>query len=379
MTIMGGLKTNVLNLANLVITNGTLTLSAPRGGEFIINISRKFSLSGGSKILLGGGLTPYAVLFNVTGAGDKVALTGGTTNGVPNTKISGIILAPEREISLSPGLVTGEVIGGGKQIAITSAGQVNNLEQLKATISAVPTLGSAPLEVQFNTEIQGGTPPYVYAWDFDGNGTVDDSRETFSYTYQQPGIYPVSLRITDTKGNSVLATVVINVTIANQNPTANPGTLYSGIIGVPVQFNGSGSTDPDGDPLTYSWKFGDGSTGSGVSPIHTYSIAGMYTVTLRVNDNRGGSSSAQAIAWVTNPLPSLSSMEPTSIVTGSPDLTLTLVGDNFLTTSLVSFNSQQFPVRFITKSQIETTIPATAIATPGSYPVKAINPALDAW
>jgi PKD repeat protein len=73
----------------------------------------------------------------------------------------------------------------------------------------------------------------------------------------------------------------------NSPPTADAGGPYLGSFGLPVTFNGSGSTDPDGDPLTYAWDFGDGGTGAGVNPTHTYSFSGTYTVTLRVTDPFG--------------------------------------------------------------------------------------------
>ncbi len=50
-------------------------------------------------------------------------------------------------------------------------------------------------------------------------------------------------------------------------------------------FDASGSTDSDGNIVSYSWSFGDGSNGSGVNPNHSYSSAGNYTVTLTVTDN----------------------------------------------------------------------------------------------
>ena len=50
--------------------------------------------------------------------------------------------------------------------------------------------------------------------------------------------------------------------------------------------NGSGSSDPDaGQTLTYDWNFGDGNTGSGATPTHTYTRAGNYIVSLTVADN----------------------------------------------------------------------------------------------
>ena len=55
-----------------------------------------------------------------------------------------------------------------------------------------------------------------------------------------------------------------------------------------VTFNGSESYDPDGDPLVYTWDFGDGATGLGVTKTHVYTAAGTYTVTLTADDGWGG-------------------------------------------------------------------------------------------
>jgi PKD repeat protein len=54
-----------------------------------------------------------------------------------------------------------------------------------------------------------------------------------------------------------------------------------------VQFSGSAS-DPDGDPLTLVWQFGDGIGASGtLTPTHVYQENGLYTVTLTVSDTAG--------------------------------------------------------------------------------------------
>ena len=62
--------------------------------------------------------------------------------------------------------------------------------------------------------------------------------------------------------------------------TATPGTDNA------ASFDGTASSTPNG-PLTWTWRFGDGTTGSGATVTHTYPAAGTYTVLLQVTDSRG--------------------------------------------------------------------------------------------
>src|SRR6185437_7532985 len=79
-------------------------------------------------------------------------------------------------------------------------------------------------------------------------------------------------------------------------PEANAGGPYSAQVGEAIQFDGSGSYDPDGWIVSYTWNFGDGQYGSGATPVHSYNNAGTYTVmlTVRDNTNRTGTSSTTA-------------------------------------------------------------------------------------
>ncbi len=74
---------------------------------------------------------------------------------------------------------------------------------------------------------------------------------------------------------------------ANQPPVAViSATPTSGRAPLEVSFDGTGSSDPDVDPLTYSWDFGDGSTSIEPSILHTYSEPGTYIAILTVTDNQ---------------------------------------------------------------------------------------------
>lgn len=55
-----------------------------------------------------------------------------------------------------------------------------------------------------------------------------------------------------------------------------------------IEFSGSSSTDSNGDELSYSWEFGDGSSATGENVSHSYTDPGDYTVTLTVDDGNGG-------------------------------------------------------------------------------------------
>ncbi len=71
---------------------------------------------------------------------------------------------------------------------------------------------------------------------------------------------------------------------SNSAPTADAGGPYTGHVNQSISFDGTDSSDPDGDPLTYTWDFGDGSTATVVSPTHSYSSVGIYNVLLTVSD-----------------------------------------------------------------------------------------------
>ncbi|WP_435807754.1 PQQ-dependent sugar dehydrogenase [Streptomyces canus] len=77
----------------------------------------------------------------------------------------------------------------------------------------------------------------------------------------------------------------------------------SGQAPLRVRFSSEGTSDQDGDALTYSWNFGDGATSTAANPTHTYKKNGTYTATLTAKDASGrtGSASVQIVVGNTAP------------------------------------------------------------------------------
>ena len=99
------------------------------------------------------------------------------------------------------------------------------------------------------------------------------------------------------------------ITPSNQPPVANAGGPYTGLEGGQVAFDGSLSSDPDEDPLTFGWDFSDPSdpaAGRGPTPSHTYVDDGVFKVILTVTDDPAGKTNVvTTTATITNVSPTV--------------------------------------------------------------------------
>ncbi|MBI5285999.1 MAG: PKD domain-containing protein, partial [Deltaproteobacteria bacterium] len=172
----------------------------------------------------------------------------------------------------------------------------------KASISATPTSGQAPLKVYFSSSASQDEDGSIssYSWNF-GDGTSSEQPNPGEHTYNQSGNYSVKLTVTDNRRATNTATGSITVTKPNQPPIAKASASpVDGNVPLKVGFSSSGSADPEGQALTYNWNFGDGTSSKEANPTHSYTIAraNPYSITLKVMDNKGLSATASCRVMV---------------------------------------------------------------------------------
>jgi len=145
----------------------------------------------------------------------------------------------------------------------------------------------------------------AYSWLSSKEGVISTS-SSFIPTNLTIGTHTIYFKVKDDMNewsSSATMTLVIeqnsSLDPSNHAPIANIGGPYQGRINEPIVFNASRSYDSDGTILSYVWSFGDNSSGTGSSPMHTYTIPGTYQVTVQVTDDDGAISLASTPITIT--------------------------------------------------------------------------------
>ncbi|MBI4605705.1 MAG: PKD domain-containing protein, partial [Planctomycetes bacterium] len=215
-------------------------------------------------------------------------------------------------------------VGSSCTVAVTSSPRSRDLN-LRPRITTSPVLQAVagePYTYDVNAT-DGNGDPITFALLQGPEGMVMDAGTgvvSFTPREDQVGVHTVFLAARDNRGgeDTQIYELLVKPSV-NTPPVADANGPYVALRGQPVSFSSAGTSDPDGDALTYTWSFGDGQTSNDENPIHVYTAAGNFVATLIVNDGRGGTASDQATVQIDEP-----NREPTALVRDGPDFVVRL-------------------------------------------------------
>lgn len=188
--------------------------------------------------------------------------------------------------------------------------------------------GNAPLVVNFFNQSTGEITGYN--WTFGDGGFATEQNPI--HIFNTPGVYNVTLTVTGPGGSSNVSRQISVQSVSA--PVA--GFTQDRTTGAPplnVQFTNQST----GNISRYEWNFGDGTTTSEASPLHTFSAVGTYNVILTVFGPGGSSSTTRQITVVDNQVaPPVAAFSPSEPVSGTAPLTLQF--QNASTGNITSYN-----------------------------------------
>jgi len=203
---------------------------------------------------------------------------------------------------------------------LTRTGYITAYTPAVPDFAAAPVTGTYPLTVSFVNSSVNATS---YLWNFGDKGTSTAISPT--HTYTQAGVYTVSLKAINPVGSQTL-TRTGYITVSKPITVAFAATPLTGLVPLTVTFTNS-STNATG----YLWDFGDGQTGTTISPTHTYTQVGIYTVTMTAT-NPGDRQTLTRTGYITAYVPVTAAFTAVPL-TGFAPLTVTFVNSSTGATS----------------------------------------------
>jgi sugar lactone lactonase YvrE len=256
------------------------------------------------------------------------------------------------------------------------------MNTLPATVFA-PN-GSATATISLNGT--GSSDPdgdaITYAW-YDGNTQIASGQVTTAQL--GGGQHAIRLFVTDSKGasgSSAIQNITVQlVTTGNRAPTAAIKNLPEEVfaangVDTQVTLDGSDSTDPDGDVLTYEWFNGVNKIATGVMAAVTLPV-GTHQIKLVVNDGTVSAETAfqPVLVSVTPPDMDITSVSP-NVGKRGKDVNITVNGHGFTPTSYVTINKGGVTVTttFISSTQLLAKLAIANAALTGPRTITVTNP-----
>jgi len=165
------------------------------------------------------------------------------------------------------------------------AGDTIYVTDIQAGFSTANTAGCGPLNVQFTDQSVDAV-----SWQWSFGSAPNSTAQNPSHTYSAIGTYSVTQIVTDINGCKDTIVSPNLVTVTGSVVNFGIDTTF-GCETLSVQFEDL--TNPPGTVATWLWDFGDGNTSSAQNPLHVYTTAGVYDVSLTITDIGGCTNTIQ--------------------------------------------------------------------------------------
>ena len=175
------------------------------------------------------------------------------------------------------------------ELNLTNDNTTGNDSIIEINCWGSPRIGTAPLTVYFKDNSTGS--PTAWNWSF-GDGTYSTLQNP-KHTYSAAGNYTVKLTVTNSAGSASVAKCNYITVTGTSVPTPVAGfssNVTSGSSPLSVSFADTST----GAPTSWNWNFGDGTSSTVKNPVHMYSKAGNYIVSLTVSNDAGSNTTIEA-------------------------------------------------------------------------------------
>ena len=188
-----------------------------------------------------------------------------------------------------------------------------------AVFAAERSADGALTIIAISKYLSGNTAATFNVANFPHNGTAQVWRLTAANTINHlSDVNFIGGSFNATLPAQSISLFILPAAVGNQSPVAAMSALpASGLVPLNVAFDGSGSSDADGNIVAYAWNFGDGATATEVTTNHSYTTTGSFIARLTVTDNLGASNSITTTILVNANLPSAPSNLTASAVSRS--------------------------------------------------------------
>lgn len=273
--------TRIVDVSDKYAVKAAIDAASEANGKFLVGKSYFFDATKSSSP--NGKITQYSWNF-----GDSTGAQKGRTvsHAYQNNGTFEITLTVTDEVGATAIKTKKVTIGALSKTPVTNMTTTPELVGGKIT-------GVAPLSVKFDASktLDINNDIVEYAWDFNDDGTPDKFGESVTNIFAETGTYLVDLQITDSQDNQIKSQVTIVVTSPGIQAKIN-ATPITGVVPLTVKFDASASTYLDGQIISYTWNFGDGTPArqDAAKISYKYTKVGTYTaiVTTIGSDGKKG-------------------------------------------------------------------------------------------